>query len=277
MFSAKQIRSRFFPAGSAAAPSIAFQASKTTGFYLNGTDQIRLSILGVNSFVFAGDGLLYGGGVNPYIYLKAGTGGVVISAAGTNQSVQINPVGSGALLVGTPTNSGNGILQLATHTTSAGGIGFGTDVSLYRTAANSLRLAGASLDITTGPLFCATGITSYGPTSGIGYSTGAGGTVTQNTSKSTAVTLNKVCGQITMHAAALAAGAAVEFTHINSAVASNADLVIASHCAGGTLGSYTITPRTSAGAVVYRVTNISVGSLSEAIVITFQVLKGVTS
>ncbi len=36
------------------------------------------------------------------------------------------------VLLGTPTDSSNGRLQLATHTTSAGGIGFGTDTSLYR-------------------------------------------------------------------------------------------------------------------------------------------------
>jgi hypothetical protein len=44
------------------------------------------------------------------------------------------------LLLGTTTNSANGILQLATHTTLAGGIGFGTDVSLFRAAANVLAL-----------------------------------------------------------------------------------------------------------------------------------------
>ena len=36
------------------------------------------------------------------------------------------------VLIGATTNSSNGILQLGTHTTSAGGIGFGNDVSLYR-------------------------------------------------------------------------------------------------------------------------------------------------
>lgn len=37
-------------------------------------------------------------------------------------------------------DSGNGKLQLATHTTSAGGIGFGTDTSLFRTAAGEVGL-----------------------------------------------------------------------------------------------------------------------------------------
>lgn len=49
----------------------------------------------------------------------------------------------GKLLVGTAADSSNGILQLSTNalaTTSAYGIGFGTDVSLYRAAANVLAL-----------------------------------------------------------------------------------------------------------------------------------------
>ena len=40
------------------------------------------------------------------------------------------------------------------------------------------------------------GIVSTDPSAGIGYSTGAGGTVTQLTSRSTPVTINKVCGNI---------------------------------------------------------------------------------
>jgi len=46
----------------------------------------------------------------------------------------------GNTLLGTTTDSSNGKLQLATHTTSAGGIGFGTDVSLYRSGSNALSL-----------------------------------------------------------------------------------------------------------------------------------------
>ena len=43
----------------------------------------------------------------------------------------------------------------------------------------------------------------------IGYTSGLGGAVTQATSKSTGVTLNKPCGTITMHDASLAAAAEV--------------------------------------------------------------------
>jgi hypothetical protein len=56
-----------------------------------------------------------------------------------NFPLALNPEG-GSVLVNTTTNSGNGAIQLATHTTSAGGIGFGTDTSLFRTAAGEVGL-----------------------------------------------------------------------------------------------------------------------------------------
>jgi hypothetical protein len=45
--------------------------------------------------------------------------------------------------LGTTTDSANGILQLAAHTTSAGGIGFGTDTTLYRYAPGGLVFGSA--------------------------------------------------------------------------------------------------------------------------------------
>jgi hypothetical protein len=51
---------------------------------------------------------------------------------------------AGNVLVGTTTDGANGKLQLATHTTSAGGIGFGTDTSLYRNGNTSLMVDGGA-------------------------------------------------------------------------------------------------------------------------------------
>ncbi len=62
-------------------------------------------------------------------------------------------------------------------------------------------------------------LTSNSPTAGLGYATGAGGTVTQLTSKSTGVTLNKICGAITTHNATLNSNTTVVFTVTNSTVA----------------------------------------------------------
>lgn len=47
---------------------------------------------------------------------------------------------SGNLLLGTTTDSSNGKLQLATHTTSAGGIAWGTEWSLFRSGALTMEL-----------------------------------------------------------------------------------------------------------------------------------------
>src|SRR5690349_13376583 len=46
----------------------------------------------------------------------------------------------------------------------------------------------------------------------VGYATGAGGTVTQSSNKTSAVTLHKACGEITMSGGALAANTAITFT-----------------------------------------------------------------
>jgi hypothetical protein len=67
-------------------------------------------------------------------------------------------------------------------------------------------------DSAAGAILANASIKSQGATQGIGYATGAGGTVTQATSKSTAVTLNTVTGAITMNNAALAAATIVSFT-----------------------------------------------------------------
>ena len=62
----------------------------------------------------------------------------------TNAGTQVIRLTNGVALYGTTTNSSNGILQLATHTTSTGGIGFGTDQSLFRGTANDLVFKGSS-------------------------------------------------------------------------------------------------------------------------------------
>tara|TARA_X000000368_G_scaffold76568_2_gene56956 strand:- start:5462 stop:5884 length:423 start_codon:yes stop_codon:yes gene_type:complete len=109
-----------------------------------------------------------------------------------------------------------------------------------------------------------------------GYITGDGGTVTQASSKSTAVTLNKKCGTVTMNGAALAANAIVSFTLTNSTIAAT-DVVSLNHSSGGTAGKYVLNAQAAAGSASINVTNISAGSLSEAIVIRFAVIKAVTA
>lgn len=113
---------------------------------------------------------------------------------------------------------------------------------------------------------------------GLGYGVGAGGTVVQATSKTTGVTLNKPAGVITMHNAALAASASVIFTLTNSLISATDNVAVDHGSAGGTASAYIVQRLTvSAGAVSIRVTNISAGSLSEAVSINFTVNKGVAA
>jgi hypothetical protein len=111
----------------------------------------------------------------------------------------------------------------------------------------------------------------------VGYATGAGGTTTQATSKSTGVTLSKLCGQITMNAAALAAGAAVGFTLTNTQIAAT-DVVVVNIASGATANSYTVTvDAVAAGSCHILLHNISAGSLSEAVVLNVAVIKAVAA
>lgn len=98
---------------------------------------------------------------------------------------------------------------------------------------------------------------------------GEGATVTQGTSKSTGVTLNAYTGTITMHNANLATLTPVSFTLTNSAIKAK-DVFLIQHDSGGTAGAYTVKASSSAdGSATVTVTNISSGTLGEAIVLRF--------
>ncbi|NBS70690.1 hypothetical protein EBT31_17520 [bacterium] len=127
---------------------------------------------------------------------------------------------------------------------------------------------------TTGLTWDSTNGTRF--TNPFGYGTGAGGTVTQATNKSTGVTLNTRCGQVTLNNAALAADTTVSFVLTNSAVAAG-DVLILNHISGGTAGSYLLNARSAAGSATIDVRNITAGSLSEAIVIAFVLIKATTA
>jgi hypothetical protein len=104
----------------------------------------------------------------------------------------------------------------------------------------------------------------------LGYN--IGGAVTQETSKSTGVTLNGASGRITLNAAALDTATTVSFTLTNTSITAN-DLLLLNHVSGGTAGAYTVNGQAGAGTASINVRNVTAGSLSEAIVIGFAVLK----
>jgi len=106
--------------------------------------------------------------------------------------------------------------------------------------------------------------------------TGTGGAVTQITSKATGVTLSKACGAITLNNAALGAATIVSFVLTNTLIAAG-DVLILNHISGGTVGSYTLNAQCAAGSATINVRNNTAGSLGEAIVIQFALIKAVSA
>ena len=135
-------------------------------------------------------------------------------------------------------------------------------------------LDGATIGATTPAAVTGTNVLA---STTLGYKTGSGGTVTQLTSKSTAVTLNKINGEIVMHAASLADDATAAFTLTNSTIAAT-DVVIVNVASVGTVGAYQVTVgAVAAGSCSISVLNVSGGSLSQAIKLNFAVIKAVQS
>jgi hypothetical protein len=140
----------------------------------------------------------------------------------------------------------------------------------------SPALVTPTIGVATGTSLSTTGNQVITSTGKHGYATGSGGVVTQITSKATAVTLSKSTGQITLDGAALAASTTVSFTLTNTVIEAG-DILIMNHISGGTAGSYLLNAQSGAGSASINVRNISLGSLSEAIVIAFAVIKAVSA
>ena len=140
----------------------------------------------------------------------------------------------------------------------------------------SMALTTPVIGAATGTSLSTTGNQVISSTGKHGYATGAGGTVTQATSKATGVTLSKSTGQITLNNAALAADTTVSFTLTNTVIEAD-DILIMNHISAGTAGSYLLNAQSAAGSASINVRNITAGSLSEAIVIAFAVIKAVTA
>lgn len=115
-----------------------------------------------------------------------------------------------------------------------------------------------------------------GAASILGYNIGAGGAVTQTTNKFAAVTLNRPSGQITMNNAALAAGATATFVLNNTLLTTAKNIFFTEVNATGSR-RYSLDWNIGNGYAYVHVTNETVESLSDAVVINFAVIGGATS
>jgi len=210
-----------------------------------------------------------------------GTGKVVIGlmqfSAGdivgtfTDGDINITPNGLGSLVTTTvkattfDTNVVAAGVTLAGTTLAADGTDVDIDINITP--------KGAGLIVANGPVVAP----DFGASGSIGFLTGAGGAVTQLTDKSTGVTLNNPCGEITMHNASLSSNTAVSFVVTNSEVAAT-DVVIVNIAGGATLGAYVVSiDAVTNGTFTVTLYNRGGGPLGEAVVVNFAIIKSVAA
>ena len=154
-------------------------------------------------------------------------------------------------------------------------VGLGRLEKLMEEMDRDINLEGS--DVTVNSLTSDTGVTVTAGSLSMGADTlklDNGGIVTQLTNKATTVVLNKPTGKITMNGAALGVDAIITFTVTCAAFARATDVCIVNHHSGGTIGKYVVQATGhAAGSFKITVTNVSAGSLSEAIVLHYALIK----
>jgi hypothetical protein len=129
-----------------------------------------------------------------------------------------------------------------------------------------------SNSIATGVAYADPEFTTCYASQEIGYSAAAQGTVTQLTDKSTAVTLNKSAGQITMSSASLGATTNVTFT-LNNSLISSKDVIIVNVTGVASASSYNCwIANHTAGSASITLRNTTGGALAEAVIINYAII-----
>jgi len=206
----------------------------TLGLSDTGTNNTYVGMDFASPIDMFGDGATFSSGSISKITLKAGSKNTTFSGVGLDSSIGIVPV-SGC------TYNLNGCFTVNTYGEWVANI----------------------TDLTQGSL----------ATGSIGYTTGAGGNVVQTTSRTTGVTINNVCGAISLVSAA-GTTAWQSFTVTNSIVAAT-DTIIINQQSGTDLYIVQVT-KVSAGS--FRVSFATTGgTTTESPVFSFAVIKSVFS
>jgi len=152
-------------------------------------------------------------------------------------------------------------------------LGTPTSGNLSNCTSTSMVMVTPVIGAATGTSLAVTGAVTSSGTAGVGYATGAGGTVTQATSRTTGVTLNKTAGAITLFSAA-GTTTATSFTVTNSTVAAT-DVIILNQKSGTDLYDLMVTA-VAAGSfrITFRTTS---GTTTETPVFNFAVIKAVAA
>ena len=225
--------------------------------------------------------------------------GNTISSTNTNGDINITPNGTGAVVIPTATFT---TLNATTFSTTAAAAhidltgatftadGTDTNISITLVPKGTGKIVADGVGINGGVISTTTtnqnltlspnGTGEIVATSPFGYGgSGTGGTITQATSRTTGVTLDKLSGQITLFAATAISGhASNEFTLTNSFIDAT-DVVHVCFASGLTGASYGVTvTAVSAGSCKITVSNFSNSATpSDTPVLNFVVIKGVNA
>lgn len=187
-------------------------------------------------------------------------GGTYSSTAGANPKLKVYNDGTGVYAFGVSSNS----LEVQVPT------GAGMDWWIAGTKKATLNATAFSM---TGNLAATGTILSTG--GAVGYATGAGGSVTQATSRTTGVTINKPTGSIQLFSKTTTAGLVESFTVTNSQVAIGDTVNLSVRTATGIYLCFVTT--VAAGSFKVSVyTPAAVGS-AEAPIINFAIIKAVNA
>lgn len=205
--------------------------------------------------------------LNTSLVLAAGIQAFLATPSSANlRTAMTDETGTGLLVFATsPTLTTPILVAPVLGTVASGNISACTSTSMVMVT----PVIGAA----TGTSLTATGVIASTGTAGVGYATGAGGTVTQATNRTTGVTLNKTVGAITLFSAAGSATAAT-FTVTNTTVAAT-DVIILNQKSGTDLYDLMVTA-VAAGSfnITFRTTG---GTTTETPVFNFAVIKGVAA
>lgn len=279
--------------GSAAGPTYSFNGRVTDGMWSPAAGSIAFSTSGVERLRFnsAGDlgyEVVPSTSTAPFWQLVAG---IVIGTKGDQISICNNLYYNAAWKYAS-TDPGSQFLQsgggftwnraasgtvdtTATLTTSmvldaSGNLGLGTAAPAYRfDCAGTFGVSGAATFLSNCTV---AGNVLINSTGALGYTTGSGGSVTQVTSRTTGVTLNKTNGAITLFSTTTTAGQVTTFTVTNSTVAAT-DTIIVNQKTGG--GIYLCSVTTVAAGSFNISVHTPAAQGAEAPTLNFAVIKAV--
>lgn len=258
-------------AGTALLPAIvSTTGTADTGLWFPAADTIAASTAGTERMRITSAGLVGIGTTAPGYKLEvkgaSATAGQLSIHDGTGDTT-VSGVTAASLLFQARDTSIRTLAEIDAVNTTTNGTG---GAMVFQTRVSDTLAERARIDSSGNVLV--TGV------AGLGYGTGAGGTVTQATDKSTAVTLNKPCGTITMNGAALAGSTTVTFTLNNSILAAADTITVNLNSSVANFVNYTIQASAwAAGTVIIKLRNDTAGSLSDAVQFNFNIHKGATS